>query len=688
MRRKFVQIAALILAVTLLQTPLAAAENDNYQNTQQNAQSDSTEVSSSTENSVTDELGAEGTDPEQGTTEPGGEGTDPEQGTTEPSGEGTDPEQGTTEPGGEGTDPEQGTTEPSGEGTDPEQGTTEPGGEGTDPEQGTTEPGGEGTDPEQGSADPVVPEVVVPVLEKEEEKGTLLRVGLSFGSNAVTSANLWNSTGVGYRFGFHVNNVFCQVGNTTETQISVLKTQNLYYTSVMPDGYPGYSTTESSGPAVGCIHLQLPGTYATFAETKNAADAIGGFPAWINGEFVVRYGVFLTGDAAREAQAAMNLTDSSVVGTSEYGLIVVKTGTNTPLFQYDGGADYSMFVVKPGLDNSVKATTHYKGITYYGSFRYERMNGGDISVINLVDTDDYVRGVIPYEMSPSWPLEALKAQAIAARSYAIANTNSSHKRNHFDVCTTTCCQVYFGIGGSAERTDQAVDETSGLFAWYGDQIILAAFHASDGGATENSENVWNIELPYLRGVIDPYEILVADRNPYDSWTRIYAGKDFQKILNGLGYGCAEIIDITTNYSETGNVHSLTFTDINGKNWTISKYKNVKSSLGLKSMRYTVSSANSYVLSNEETIGQLYGTWVLDSSGNLVQLNASPVYAMTANGVEQVPGSNVAESSFVLNGSGHGHNLGMSQYGAYAMAKEGFTYDQILKFYYTGIEIHK
>jgi len=704
MRRKFVQIAAIFLAFSMLPISYAAAEPDTGANIQQTEQVNTTDTDPSSENIETDvaenpegATAAEGDsasvdnesvgdepNPEQEENESGSEVTDPEQGTTDPEQGTTDPEQGTTDPEQGTTDPEQGTTDPEQGTTDPEQGTTDPGSETTDPEQGTT-------DPEQGNTEPEVPEVVVPILETEEEAGKLLRVGLSYGSNALTSANLQNSVGTGYRFGFHDGAVFNQVGNTSETKISVLKTQNLYYTPVMPDGYSGYAAAETSGPAVGCVHLQLPGTYATFVETKAAADAVGGFPAWINGEFVVRYGVFLTADAAREAQTAKGFADAAVVGTSEYGLIVVITGTNTPVFQYDGGSDCPMFVVKPGVDNAVKTVTYYKGIQYYGSFRYERMNGGDITVVNLVDIDDYVRGVIPYEMSPSFPLEALKAQTVAARSYAVSNTNINHQKLHFDVCTTTCCQVYYGTGGATEHTDRAVDETAGQYAWYEGKPILAVFQSSDGGATENSENVWFEALPYLRGVIDPYEETVEDKiNAFYSyrWTKSYTGVQLQEILNAKGYQCTEIVDVKLKNTDVGNVHSITFVDANGKNWTISK-DSLRITFGFKSLRFSLADdRDDYVLSNSTTLESLNGVWTLNGNGELVQVSVSPVYAMTAEGVVVVPGSELSGRTFVFNGAGRGHNLGLSQWGAYAMAKEGFTYDQILKFYFTGIEIHK
>ena len=644
MRRKFVQIAAIFLTLSILSTSFAAAVSGEDSNAQQNSQVGITEDENSIQEAT--ELGDSESNSEQDATEAGDEETDPEQDSTEA------------------------------------------GDEETDPEQDSTEAGDEETDPEEGTTDPEVPEIIIPVLETEEETEDLLRIGLSYGSNAQTSSNLWNAVGTGYRFGFHDGTVFYQVGNTSETRISVLNTQNLYYTSVMPDGYSGYGASVTSGPAVGCVHLQLPGTYTTFAQANAAAAAVGGFPAWINGEFVVRYGTFLTADDARKTQAVKGFVDASVVGTSEYGLIIVITGTNTPLFQYDGGSDYPMLVIKPGLDPDVKSITHCKGIQYYGSFRYERIGGGSITVVNLVDIDDYVRGVIPYEMSPSWPLEALKAQAVAARSYAVALNNPSHSKNGFDVCTTECCQVYSGTGGATAHTDQAVDETAGQYAWYDGKPILAVFTSSDGGATESCENVWFEALPYLRGVMDPYEALVAEKINSYNWTKAYTGVQLKDKLNGMGYQCSEIVDVIFKNTDTGNVYSLTFVDTNGRNWTFSK-DSLRITFGFKSLRFSLADDGiDYTLTDQTTLDSLHDIWTLNGDGELVQLSATPVYALTSQGVVEVPGSEMTGRTFVFNGTGRGHNLGMSQWGAYAMAQQGFTYDQILKFYYTGIEIHE
>jgi stage II sporulation protein D len=109
-------------------------------------------------------------------------------------------------------------------------------------------------------------------------------------------------------------------------------------------------------------------------------------------------------------------------------------------------------------------------------------------------------------MSPSWPLEALKAQAVCARTYVMA----SRKHSGFDVCTTECCQVYQGIGRANATTDMAVDQTAGQYMTYNGELCVAYYSSSDGGATENSENVWNEAIGYLRGVVDPYEADIAD----------------------------------------------------------------------------------------------------------------------------------------------------------------------------------
>ena len=125
------------------------------------------------------------------------------------------------------------------------------------------------------------------------------------------------------------------------------------------------------------------------------------------------------------------------------------TGSTQILFQFDGGSARALGIM-PDVTGAGTVRTWFKGYRYYGGFRYERINGGNLTVVNIVDMETYIKGVVPYEMSNSWPLEALKAQAICARSYAYNNIlQNKHKSYHFDVCNTTDCPVYCGAGSNS-----------------------------------------------------------------------------------------------------------------------------------------------------------------------------------------------------------------------------------------------
>ncbi|KAB4602312.1 SpoIID/LytB domain-containing protein, partial [Bacteroides thetaiotaomicron] len=153
---------------------------------------------------------------------------------------------------------------------------------------------------------------------------------------------------------------------------------------------------------MGCYHIQLPTAYVSFDEALAAAGSVpGGFPAWVDGVYYVRAGAYLSAEAANAAMAGME--GATLAGTSSYAVSVVKTGTGTILFQFDGGAALSLGV-KPGLDDGVKTVTWYALNKYYGAFRYQRLSGGNLTVVSIVDREDYINCVISREMSSGWPL--------------------------------------------------------------------------------------------------------------------------------------------------------------------------------------------------------------------------------------------------------------------------------------------
>ena len=245
----------------------------------------------------------------------------------------------------------------------------------------------------------------------------MVRVGLAYGSGALVSANLENNTGYGsgYRLGYFDENLdFVELAQTEagQTQITMVKTQNVWVNG------SSCSTTDNGGEALGCYHVLVGEDYGSYRQAAEAAAGYpGGFVAWINGSYQVRAGAYLT---QGEADTAAQSLGGTVVGTSSYGVNVIPTGSAEILFQFDGGADLALGVM-PDVTGADAVRTWFKGNRYYGGFRYERIGGGNLTVVNLVDLETYIKGVIPYEMSNDWPLEALKVQAVCARSYAYVN---------------------------------------------------------------------------------------------------------------------------------------------------------------------------------------------------------------------------------------------------------------------------
>lgn len=548
-----------------------------------------------------------------------------------------------------------------------------------------------------GSENEIVTEPEKPL--DEEEAGTTVQVGLYYGSNAVSSANLQNAVGNGYRVGYmNEERQFQCLGYLDEIDVSVIKTENLYYGT--KDGYTCYFDDISSQIAVGKYSILINTEIASFEETVaiiQSTEEKGYFPAWIEGVWQIRYGSFTNEVAAQTVADAMGGT---VVSASGYGVSVVHRGTSDILFQFDDGSNHSL-AVAPGADDYEQNVTWLKGNKYYGIFQYRRLSsGGNITISNFVSIDDYASCVASREMSSSWPMEALKAQTVCARSYYYqAVSTHRHKSQGFDICNTTHCQVYYGMASANERTAQASAETAELSLWYEGEPAEIFYYSSNGGASEDCKNVWVADRPYLTGVVDPYEGTIADKISGYHWSVTYTASELTELLHKKGYAVgANVVDLqVTELTPMGNVKRITFTLDNGKTQSFSK-DNVRIFLGVKSIRYTISASqtteNVYVVDEGDSLSTLAGAYVLSGDGSVSQITED-VYVITSNGVELLSAQSVAEQTgtaenetvFTITGSGYGHNVGMSQWGAYAMAQLGYTFEDILKFYFTGIEIY-
>ena len=286
----------------------------------------------------------------------------------------------------------------------------------------------------------------------------------------------------------------------------------------------------------------------------------------------------------------------------------------------DGVANSSGYIIQPSATNGVTAID---GKIYRGSV-YLLPTGSGFNVINVVNLEDYVLSVLPSEMPSSWALEALKAQAIAARSYAVANANK-HGRDGFDLTATISDQVYSGVSSESDSSNRAVAETEGMVLKYQGKPITAFFHSTSGGATELAENVWTKPLPYLQAVAD-YD----DSSPHFSWNRKFSVADIERALPSVG-------------------QLLSF-DVVAR---------------------TPSKRAQYVLAQGTRGNQMI-------SGEQMRK------------IFKLPSSlfNVGNEldGYVFAGRGFGHGLGMSQYGARALADRGYNAAQILSYYYKDVVV--
>lgn len=286
-------------------------------------------------------------------------------------------------------------------------------------------------------------------------------------------------------------------------------------------------------------------------------------------------------------------------------------------------------------------------------------------------------------------MEALKAQAIAARNYAYVQM-----KNNDHVVDTVANQVYGGKSGEHSRTNEAVRATRGQYATANGQVINAFFHSSSGGHTENSENVWSSPLPYIKAVPDPYDVHPSNSN--NAWTETIQRNTIEQKLFGSGVRLVDL-KVTERSPTAGSVQKVTATGVRANGETVkvtvpngSGPDSLRSAFGasLKSINFRIepSSAGMKVRTangSVQDVPTVYGTKMRTANGQDVTVTANEVPIRTASSTVFAQTNSTA---YTFKGSGWGHRLGMSQWGARGMAEAGKTYDDILTHYYTGVKI--
>lgn len=241
-------------------------------------------------------------------------------------------------------------------------------------------------------------------------------------------------------------------------------------------------------------------------------------------------------------RVALNLdvSNTSVSSTDEYTLLdkatgdillKVPSGVITDISVSNGSLVLHNTISTVKTSNDVQLLTdgliRYKNNKYEGVLDISMSSKNNIDVINSVHLEKYLRGVVPYEISYSWPMESIKAQTVAARTYALKRVNPTKK---FDVYDTVQSQVYKGVNFTHEKIDNAIMETDGVVITHNDRLIDALYSASAGGHTIDSGDIWN-DVPYLKGKPDPYD---TSRYSQEWWSYEVSLIDMSKVFTEVG----------------------------------------------------------------------------------------------------------------------------------------------------------
>lgn len=318
----------------------------------------------------------------------------------------------------------------------------------------------------------------------------------------------------------------------------------------------------------------------------------------------------------------------------------------------------------PGRGNGGEAVLTLQQRRYRGRLLV-RSEGDRLQAINLIDVESYLPSVVGSEMPASWPLAALRAQAVAARTYALRQRRPAEP---FDLKATVASQVYKGVEAETDSTREAVRSTRSQVLVHGSALINAVFHSSSGGLTENSGDIWRQQLPYLVSVPD-YD----QASPVHVWQlRVEPDKLARAFREIDGAFRIEVLSTTSS----GRIRQARVTGPGGS--LLLSGAELRQRLGLRSTlaRFDFE-ATPQAAPFPPPLPSLEGVFTPEGIRSL------------ASGLVQAPwraSRPPAAPTLLVSGRGYGHGVGMSQWGAYALALRGEDYRQILQHYYQGARI--
>ena len=374
-----------------------------------------------------------------------------------------------------------------------------------------------------------------------------------------------------------------------------------------------------------------------------------------------------------------------------------------------------------------KSPLAFNGRRYRGSFRVIP-SGAGITLVNTVNLEDYLRGVLKMEVNPAWPTEAVKAQAIVSRTYALRSIQNNKGKGGFDLDDTVLSQVYRGVNAEDKRADQAINATRGVVALHGGKTAFTPFHSDSGGSTADVATVWGGVIPYLKGVKETFS---AD-SPNAQWEVRLSAQQVEKALRQAGVNIGALKELKVGDKDSfGRVNTLiavgtqgtqpvkshTFRMAAGSNVVKSTVFSIDSGGGnpspgqlnpgpgtsfplppggkavkdVPSSNTPMSAAEEQQLTSLTEQGVFNGEELMDMLMNPEKRKGYLVRALRTKkpappSVPQPPAA--SSGNFVFRGKGWGHGVGLSQWGAKALAEKGWDHKKIIQFYYPGVTLGK
>ncbi len=516
-----------------------------------------------------------------------------------------------------------------------------------------------------------------------------VKIGLYYGSKAQSQMIISADKGVAFIAYDSSANSDIPIYNSIQGQsINIIK--DSYFTG---SGARLSAVAENGNPTVGPYHLKLKKTYNTYNEAVRDVNTykqkgIKAYPVYTDTGWDVWTGFYIDQKTANsdiaEVIKKLGQIECTIVEKSDTRIYGADSITGDAIFMF--ASEQKLLRGKPVEGGPVKIGTD-KFNTFRGQVEFRRMTGSDMTIINILQMEEYLYGVVPNEIESFSNIEAIKAQAVAARTYAHLNLTKSNKSNThlnygFNLCNDIHCQVYRGMGSESSIANSAIDDTKDMVLTYEGKLIEAVYSASSGGQTEDGSNVWN-GAPYLKSVEDKYE---SGKSPKYNWTLTFTADEISQKLKNYNLGDVTSIEITKLSAAGRPIEIIVKGTLKPEGVKFVK-DGCRTFLGLYSQWYTISTNAdiNVMVDGKEEKKQLGQMTIITADGETKVTDPNKqVTVVDAEGKSTVLSSVPTEYTFT--GRGYGHAVGMSQEGAKGMANAGFTFDQILMHYYTGAKI--